>query len=158
MSQDRESPEIKVSDRRRFAADGQPLSGGEAEVTGKDSKQSSANDKELNQKLPTDEPLNDTAEHSDGKTTPALPPASFQTLVLSLAMQAQLELGFGSQDDKPPANIDLARHSIDMLDVLQGKTKGNLSIDENRLLENTLTELRFRYVQVVGEINKLAKK
>jgi len=40
-----------------------------------------------------------------------------------------------------------AKHTIDMLGVLEEKTKGNLTLEERRLLENSLTELRFRYVQ-----------
>ena len=94
---------------------------------------------------------------SEDRGMPPLPPASFETLVLSFGMQAQFELGFGGQADQQPPNLDLARHSIDMLSVLQEKTKGNLSMEESRLLENTLTELRFRYVQIVGQINKQAK-
>jgi hypothetical protein len=40
--------------------------------------------------------------------------------------------------------------------MLQEKTKGNLELDERRLLENSLTELRFRFVQVSDEIAKAA--
>ena len=53
-------------------------------------------------------------------------------------------------------NLEIARHTIDLLAMLQEKTKGNLSMEENRMLENTLTELRFRYVQAVADINKKA--
>ena len=80
-----------------------------------------------------------------------LPPATFEFLVLSLKMQAEVQLGlmhFGEERDRPEPNLPLARHSIDMLGVLMEKTKGNLSTEEHRLLENTVTELRFRYVYV----------
>lgn len=83
-----------------------------------------------------------------------LPPANFLFLVESILMQAQMQLGllnFGEKDAEPEPNLALARHSIDLLAVLQEKTKGNLSNEEQRLLENGLTELRFRYVQVVEE-------
>jgi hypothetical protein len=43
-----------------------------------------------------------------------------------------------------------------MMGVLLEKTKGNLSLEEQRLLENSLTELRFRFVQVSDETAKLA--
>ena len=59
------------------------------------------------------------------------------------------------QEGQAP-NLEIARHTIDLLSMLREKTKGNLSMEENRMLENTLTELRFRYVQVVEEINKKA--
>jgi len=45
-------------------------------------------------------------------------------------------------------NLPAARHTIDMLAMIFEKTKGNLSLDEQRLIENSLTELRFRFVQV----------
>jgi hypothetical protein len=50
----------------------------------------------------------------------------------------------------------MARHSIDLMAVLLEKTKGNLTLDEQRLLENSLTELRFRFVQVSDEAAKAA--
>jgi hypothetical protein len=83
--------------------------------------------------------------------TDFLPPASFEFLVLSLKMQAEVQLGlmhFGEEKDRPEPNLPLARHSIDMLGVLLEKTKGNLAIEEQRLLENAITELRFRYVYI----------
>ncbi len=61
---------------------------------------------------------------------------------------------FGEEAEKPATALDLARHSIDMMNVLLEKTKGNLSLDEQRLLENSLTELRFRYIQAVEESKK----
>jgi hypothetical protein len=48
----------------------------------------------------------------------------------------------------------LARHSIDLLGVLQEKTKGNLTLEEQRLVENSLTELRFRFIQALEESKK----
>ncbi|HEX4159263.1 MAG TPA: DUF1844 domain-containing protein [Rhizomicrobium sp.] len=89
-----------------------------------------------------------------------LPPANFAFLVESILMQAQMQLGllrFGGEDDKEEQpNLPLARHSIDLLAVLQEKTRGNLSVEEQRLLENGLTELRFRFVQVSGELKHSA--
>lgn len=81
-----------------------------------------------------------------------LPPASFEFLVLSLRAQAEMQLGLVSfGDERAEADLDLAKHSIDMLGVLAEKTRGNLSLEEQRLLENSLTELRFRYVQAAGK-------
>ena len=87
-----------------------------------------------------------------------LPPASFSFLVLSLRTQAEVQLGllhFG-EEEKPEPNLPLARHSIDLLAVLLEKTKGNLTMEEHRLLENSLTELRFRFVQVSDDVAKAA--
>jgi len=74
--------------------------------------------------------------------------------VLSLRMQAEMQLGlihYGEEKDRPEPDLEAARHAIDLLGVLQEKTKGNLTIEEQRLLENSLTELRFRYVQATEE-------
>jgi hypothetical protein len=83
-----------------------------------------------------------------------LPPADFTFLVSSLMFQAQMELGllhFGDEQDRPEPNLPRAKHSIDLLGALEEKTKGNLTIEEERLLSNGLTELRFRFVQVSNE-------
>ncbi len=86
-----------------------------------------------------------------------VPPADFMFLVESILFQAQMQLGllhFGKEDEPAEPNLPLARHSIDMLAMLQSKTRGNLSLEEQRLLENGLTELRFRFVQVGDELKK----
>jgi len=79
-----------------------------------------------------------------------LPPPTFEFLVFSLKMQAEMRLGLlklgEGMDDE--VNLPAARHTIDMLAMIAEKTKGNLSLDEQRLIENSLTELRFRFVQV----------
>lgn len=84
-----------------------------------------------------------------------LPPASFAFLVESILMQTQIQLGLltfgGKEEEQPEPNLPLARHSIDTLAMLQEKTRGNLTVEEQRLLENGLTELRFRYVQIADE-------
>ncbi len=83
-----------------------------------------------------------------------IPPANFLFLVESILMQAQMQLGLlnlgenDEKDEQSEPNLPLARHSIDLLGMLQEKTRGNLSVEEQRLLENGLTELRFRFVQV----------
>lgn len=79
-----------------------------------------------------------------------LPPASFEFLVLSLKVQAEIHLGVYPAPDGAQADINIARHTIDLLKVLQDKTKGNLSMEEQRLLDNSLTELRFRFIQVMN--------
>ena len=84
-----------------------------------------------------------------------IPPANFLFLVESILMQAQMQLGllkFSEEpDEQPEVNLPVARHTIDLLAVLQEKTQGNLTSEEERLLENGITELRFRFVQVSEE-------
>lgn len=81
-----------------------------------------------------------------------LPPATFEFLVLSLKTQIEIHLGlihFGKEEDRPEPDFRIARHNIDLLAMLQEKTRGNCSIEEQRLLDNALTELRFRFVQAM---------
>jgi hypothetical protein len=87
-----------------------------------------------------------------------MPPASFSFIVLSLRAQAEMQLGLMqfSEEEKQEPDLTLARHTIDLMSVLTEKTKGNLSIEETRLLENSLTELRFRFVQVSDDVAKAA--
>ena len=96
-----------------------------------------------------------THDHNDEQIP--IPPATFEFLALSLRTQAEVHLGllhFGPPEEKPAPQLDLARHTIDMLAMLQEKTRGNLSMEEQRLLENSLTELRFRYVQAFESAQK----
>ncbi|MFB3778409.1 MAG: DUF1844 domain-containing protein [Bryobacteraceae bacterium] len=82
------------------------------------------------------------------------PPATFGFLVFSLRTQAELHLGllhFGEETEKPEPDLGAARHSIDLLAMLQEKTRGNLTLEEQRLIDNSLTELRFRFVQAAEE-------
>jgi hypothetical protein len=95
------------------------------------------------------------AEQSDYQIP--VPPATFEYLVASFRFQTEMQLGlmhFGEEKDRPEPDLDVARHFIDLLAMLQEKTKGNLSMEEKRLLENTVTELRFRFVQVAGKASK----
>lgn len=84
-----------------------------------------------------------------------IPPATFEFLTLSIKTQTEMSLGlfhFGEEKDRPAPDLRVAQHSIDVLAMLADKTKGNLTLEEQRLLENSLTELRFRYVQVAQTI------
>ncbi len=100
---------------------------------------------------------NDTTAASPEAEGMPLPPASFDYLVFSFRTQAELSLGllhFGKPEQQPEPDLGAARHAIDMLAMLQEKTRGNLSLEEQRLLDNSLTELRFRYVQAVEQKGK----
>jgi len=103
---------------------------------------------------------NDSTAASHEAESMPLPPATFDFLVLSLRTQAELSLGllhFGKEEEKPEPDLAAARHVIDLLAMLQEKTRGNLALDEQRLLDNSLTELRFRYVHAVEEKGKPAQ-
>ncbi len=84
----------------------------------------------------------------------AAPPgqASFLDLVNLLAMQTAIALGGyqGPGGERIPPNPAAAKHHLDLLDMLDQKTKGNLTEDEQRTLNTVLYELRMQYVQSSG--------
>lgn len=79
-------------------------------------------------------------------------PPSILDLINLIAMQAAVGLGGyqGPGGERIPPNFASAKHHIDLLDVLEQKTKGNLTDDEKRLLDRVLYELRLQYVQFVS--------
>jgi hypothetical protein len=86
-----------------------------------------------------------------GETDFTLPPATLEFLVFSLKIQAEMRLmGEGEENQLP--DLPAARHAIDLLAMLEEKTRGNLTLEEQRLLGNSLTELRFRYVQATEKV------
>ena len=81
-----------------------------------------------------------------------MPPASFGTLVQSLLTQSLFYLGdLAMQGGEPTVNLDMAKHQLDTLAVLEEKTKGNLTPEEQRMLDGGLYEVRMRYVAVASE-------
>ena len=74
-------------------------------------------------------------------------PMSFDIFVLSLNASALIHLGESREPSVPaePVNLPLARQTIDMLSMLEEKTRGNLTGEEERLLHQILFDLRMRY-------------
>ena len=87
-----------------------------------------------------------------GQGEGAFPFLDFSTFVFSLGTSAMYH--FGDFPDpvtkKAERNLEAAKQTIDILGILKDKTKGNLTEDEDRLLESLLYELRMRYVRETG--------
>lgn len=86
----------------------------------------------------------------DNPSSDNAPRLSFAAFVLSLASTAAIHFG----DVAPPGeshaaepNLEGARQMIDILELLQAKTRGNLTAEERSLLEQVLYELRLRFVE-----------
>ncbi|MBK9118213.1 MAG: DUF1844 domain-containing protein [Phycisphaerales bacterium] len=81
-----------------------------------------------------------------------LPDPSFPELLNMIVMQAVAGMGLMATPDgqRMPPNLPIAKHFIDMLQVLEDKTKGNLTDEEKRLLDQVLYEMRMTFVQVAG--------
>jgi hypothetical protein len=86
--------------------------------------------------------------HKEARPTGALPPVDFGTFVLSLGSSAIMHLGDfeNPESGKTAKDLPMAKHTIDLLSMLQAKTKGNLTPQEDKLLESLLYDLRIRYV------------
>lgn len=80
----------------------------------------------------------------------ALPQVDFVTFVLSLHHSASVHLGDAPDPGTGSTAVDLAlaRQTIDLISLLQDKTRGNLTGEEERIVEQALYDLRLRYVEV----------
>ena len=131
-----EPPKIKVVDRRKFSAEGEPL-----EAPAAASEQPPAPEEPVAQfgtPIETPLPENSTPKYS------GQPSARFLELVAMLAGQAELLL-VGTEEI--PAEPAEAQRGIDYLGVLEEKTTGNLSAEESKVLSSILYQLRTYFLQ-----------
>ena len=91
----------------------------------------------------------DKKESSDFK----LPEPNFANFISSLASQVLVNLGELPHPitNKKEVNIEQAKYLIDVINMLQEKTKGNLTEDEQRLIDGLLYDLRMRFVGVASK-------
>jgi hypothetical protein len=90
----------------------------------------------------------------------ALPQIDFATFVLSLSHSALTHLGEAPhpEDNATRVSLPLAKQTIDLLGLLEEKTKGNLTGEEERLITQILFDLRLRYVEKSGGGSDAGKK
>lgn len=151
MSQNQET-EVTVRDRRMFNPDGslrQPL----PEETSKETTEN----KEVKPEAKTQTKPADQAEEKKPEST-ATPSPEFSNLVEMLATNAIMHLGAAPQLGGRGVDIETARHFIDMLSALKEKTQGNLTEEEEKILNDMVSRLRMEYVGVVNQMSKSAKK
>jgi hypothetical protein len=84
---------------------------------------------------------------------PPLPEIDFSSFTFSLSTSALFHLGEipDPVTQKREKDLSLAKQTIDILGILKEKTRGNLTPDEERLMENILTDLRWRYIREAKE-------
>lgn len=99
----------------------------------------------------------DTALRATNPGGERVPSMTFERVVQSLYMQALMQLGGAAEPGQQP-RLDLigSRQTIDMLSVLAGKVKGNLSDPEEKLLESALFELRMAFLEVTQALARQA--
>lgn len=100
-----------------------------------------------------DEPLDGELENAGSTDQADLPNIDFTTFVLSLSHSALVNLGDAPSpvDGRRDENLPMARQTIDLLALLEQKTNGNLTGEEERVLQQALYDLRLRYVEVSRE-------
>lgn len=126
-----------VQDRRRFSPDT-----GEAREGSPD--RSAADNQEKKQ-------AESSAKSDSDAAKEPLPEINFSTFVISLSTQALMHLGEipNPLSGKEETDVPLAKQMIDIVGMLQEKTRGNLTGGEARLIEDILFDLRMKYVEAV---------
>ena len=126
---------IKVTDKRMFNSDGSPRGKAPAEATKPEAPADVASD-----------PSEST------RTAPRMPKAPmFEDLLGLLAQPVAMLLGAVEMPDGESAeNLPLARYHLELLELLQSKTRGNLTASEEKAFESLLYQLRMHYVEKSG--------
>lgn len=138
MTKEQEEQGFRVTDKRGFREDGEtkaPESSEKAE----------------------DNTVKETGAAGDippGQEDSARPPIDFPSYILSYYTQGLVLMGEvpNPYTNKKEEDVEAARHTIDILSMLEQKTKGNLSNDEQQLLEGVLYELRMKFMAKTNRI------
>lgn len=142
MSNSEQDGTFKVTDKRKFTSDGEPR--GESSETIGEAAAPQAHAPTAPKAAP------------ENPTPPEAFQMTFETLVMSLSSTAMVQLGLipDPGTNQPEQNLPAAKQTIDILEILQQKTKGNLDESESKLLDNILYELRMTFL----EVNQLIQK
>lgn len=144
MTDEEKEKGFTVRDKRLFAE-------GEAEDSGE-----KPDEKKKSAEAPTEQVKEQVREQAgtepEGYEEGPLPEINFSNFIFSLSTSALIQLGeipdpVNNQTNK---NLAMAKQTIDILGMLQEKTKGNLSEDEENLIKNILYDLRMRFVTARG--------
>jgi hypothetical protein len=116
----------------------------------KDRRKLSQEDEEpVKEAKPREEPAQSQEEKKDDQAYPPLPEVNFSTFIVSLSTEVLFHLGEIAHPGtgERQKNLPLAKHAIDTLAMIQEKTKGNLTEEERKLLENMLYDLRMWFIR-----------
>lgn len=150
--EEKKDPGFRVSDRRRFSVsnDGEARDAGGGEEEKRKAPEAgeagpAGGKPDRAGKPETGSPR--AGAQKQREPTP-LPEINFSTFVVSLSSSALIHLGIvpDPMSGETSKDLPLAKQTIDMLAMLQEKTRGNLTEDEAKLMEGMLYDLRMRYV------------
>lgn len=166
---DEEQPNFKVTDRRLFNADGSPRDlppeekpepqvsvAAEAAAAAAKPAESRAQPEPAMASDPATEP---EEEFTEADLADARDPASFVSFIMSIASNAASALGMMEHPvtHQREVDVELGKHWIDVLGMLQKKTAGNVTPQEKRMLEGLLADLRMQYVSLVNSPQQARK-
>ncbi len=144
-----EKKDFVVKDRRIFSQDSQETESPDQEspAAPKEEEQAASSTEETRETEAAE-----TSQTDESDEQPPLPEINFATFVVSLNASALLHLGAieDPTSGKTDKNLPMAKQTIDILNLLEEKTAGNLSKDEENLLKSILYDLRIIYVKEKG--------
>ncbi|MFN2513379.1 MAG: DUF1844 domain-containing protein [Pyrinomonadaceae bacterium] len=167
-----EQPNFKVTDRRLFNADGTPRDLPPAEkpesrpapVPEPASAPTTAAEAPASIQPSQPQAAIDAPHEADQADEDELPdadnPAGFANFVMSIASNAASSLGMMEHPvtHKREVDLELAKHWIDILGMLERKTNGNLAPQEEKILESLLADLRMQYVSLTSSVSSKASR
>lgn len=132
-----------IKDKRIFSQEGQDLK--EEDKQEEDAKEPSKEETKAKE-------AQDAASADKQDDKAQLPEINFPTFIISLNASALVNLGVieDPASGKKVKNLSLAKQTIDILNMIEGKTKGNLTEEEEKILKNILYDLRIIYVKEKG--------
>lgn len=144
MDEKKEEKGFTVKDRRIFSPESQEIHREDKE------KCESAPERSEKQALEQPEGAADKTKKSEAE--PRFPEINFSTFIFSLNSSALVHLGIieDPSSGKKEKNLAFAKQTIDILGMLEEKTKGNLTADEENFIKNILHDLRLMYVKEVA--------
>jgi hypothetical protein len=150
-----EQANFKVTDRRLFNADGTPRDVPEEQQAQKTETPAS---EPTSPSVPATAPEPDDFDEPGEAIPDADDPASFANFLVSIASNAASALGMMEHPvtHQREVDLELGKHWIDVLGMLQTKTKGNLSAPESQLLDSLLRDLRMQFVSLTNKPPKAA--
>src|SRR5262245_15499488 len=163
---DEEQPTFKVTDRRLFNADGSPRDLPPEEkpepqvavaAEGAAAAAKPAESEVKAEPAAAPEPPAETEEEfSEADLEDARDPASFVSFVMSIASNAASALGMMEHPvtHQREVDVELGKHWIDVLGMLEKKTQGNLTSQEQKMLGGLLSDLRMQYVSLANATTK----
>jgi hypothetical protein len=137
--EEQEEQSFRVTDKRGFREDGESPPPENSEKAGE---------------KPATEPTFSAEKGPSDKEIPPRPPIDFPSYILSYYTQGLVLLGEvpNPYTNKKEEDVEAVRHTIDILSMLEQKTKGNLASDEQQLLESVLYELRMKFMAKTSRI------